>query len=105
LILEYDGRIKYCNGRYTDIIHKYDNRYVMIQPILCKKLEIMNHTYLREDYTDVKRYYFDFSFDICNKIGLYYDYNWTNIGKFEICYYDVRKTNDTNKWLQIKTYL
>jgi len=29
LILEYDGRIKYKNGKYTDRIHKNDKRYTI----------------------------------------------------------------------------
>jgi hypothetical protein len=35
LVLEYDGRIKYKNGKYVNIIHKKDERYNII---LFKKL-------------------------------------------------------------------
>ena len=41
MILEYDGRIKYQHGKYINIIHKNDERYNMIQPIINKKMEIM----------------------------------------------------------------
>jgi hypothetical protein len=40
IILEYDGRIKYRNGEYVDIIHKNDERYNIITPLINKKMEI-----------------------------------------------------------------
>ena len=30
IILEYDGRIKYRKGEYVDIIHKNDERYILL---------------------------------------------------------------------------
>ena len=41
MILEYDGRIKYKNGKYTDKIHKNDARYSIVAAVMHKKLEIM----------------------------------------------------------------
>ena len=41
IILEYDGRIKYKNGKYVNIIDKNDERYNIIKPIIDKKMVIM----------------------------------------------------------------
>tara|TARA_Y100001970_G_C14023844_1_gene744951 strand:+ start:448 stop:714 length:267 start_codon:yes stop_codon:yes gene_type:complete len=41
IILSYDGRIKYENGKYVNIIHKNDERYNIISPIISKKIKIM----------------------------------------------------------------
>jgi hypothetical protein len=96
LILEYDGRIKYRNGQYVNIIHKYDKRFTAITPLIGKKMEIKKTIQL-----DNSGFYFEFGFDLCNAVGLCYDYNFSCVNKFEICYYDFR--NDGI--LQIRTYL
>ena len=43
IILEYDGRIKYRNGQYVNIIHKHDERYNIITLIISKKMYIMKN--------------------------------------------------------------
>jgi hypothetical protein len=118
IILEYYGRIKYKNGKYVNIIHKNDERYNIITPIISKKMEIKQNIELSGS-----DFYFEFSFDICNStmnlsersedkelfsgvqtkenIGLVYDYNFSYSNKFEICYYDTRN----NGLKQIRTYL
>ena len=96
IILEYDGRIKYKNGKYVNIIHKNDERYNIITPIISKKIEIMQNIELCDS-----GFYFEFSFDTCRNVGLVYDYNFSYANKFEICYYDTRN----NGWKQIRTYL
>ena len=96
VILEYDGRIKYKNGKYVNIIHKNDERYNIITPIISKKMKIMQNTELSG-----LGFYFEFSFVMCNNVGLVYDCNFSYPNKFEICYYDTRN----NGWKQIRTYL
>jgi len=96
IILEYDGRIKYKNRKYTNIIHKNDERYNIITPILTKKIGIMQNIELSD-----AGFYFEFSFDTYKYVGLVYDYNFSYSNKFEICYYDTRN----NGWVQIRTYL
>ncbi len=95
IILEYDGRIKYKKGKYINMIHKYDTRYNIIQPIINKKIEIMKTLEFRGS-----SFYFELEFDIDNRIGLCYDYNFSSRDTFEICYYDLR-----NGLKQIRTYL
>lgn len=97
MILDYDGRIKYKNGEYVNIIHKNDTRYNIIQEVIDKKKEILKNITLDVEGSG---FYFEFGFNIDNRIGLCYDYNFSYTDKFEICYYDWR---DDIK--QIRTYL
>uniref|UniRef100_A0A6C0IEF4 Uncharacterized protein n=1 Tax=viral metagenome TaxID=1070528 RepID=A0A6C0IEF4_9ZZZZ len=98
IILEYDGRIKYRKGKYVNIIHIFDPRKNIINQIIAKKLEIINSILF--DIFDDSMFYFEFGFDIDNRIGLCFDYNFSYANKFEICYYDTR-----NGIEQIRTYL
>jgi len=43
IILEYDGRIKYKNGKYVNRIHKNDERYNIITPIMSKKIKFIKN--------------------------------------------------------------
>ena len=81
IILKYDGRIKYKNGRYFNInrIDVNDNRYNIIREIILKKTDI-----LAEMTINNNRFYFEFMFDsFGGDAGLYYCFNDT----FEISYF------------------
>lgn len=108
-ILEYDGRIKYKNGNYVNILHKHDSRYDMVQKLVNKKIDILENAEVYHDEITGHNFYFEVHFDLpyfnygCeleNIVGLVYDYNLTYRDIFEICYYDFRCGI-----LQIKTHI
>ena len=95
-ILEFYGKIKYTKGKYIDIIHKYDYRYDIVKSIIEKKIKILKTIELRNN-----SFYFAFSFDSINNVGLCYDYCFSSANEFEICYYDIRN----NDFIQLRTYI
>lgn len=95
IILDYDGRIKYKRGKYVNIIHKHDFRYDIIEPLIDKKMAIMNDTDIAGS-----RFYFEFSLDNQMPMGLCYDYGWSHQGRFEICFYNFKEGIQ-----QIRTYI
>ena len=95
IILEYDGRIKYRNGKYVNTINQNDERYNVIKPIINKKLIILKTADIRNS-----DFYFEFEFDKLKYRGLCYDLGFLYRDKFEICYYDFRKGTK-----QIRTHL
>jgi hypothetical protein len=99
IILDYDGKIKYRRGEYINIIHKHDDRYNVITPIINKKLAIVKNIELDEQDGG---FYFEFMFDSLS-VSLCYDYNFTYRDTFEICYVDLR--NGYNDSCQIRSYL
>lgn len=97
IVLQFYGRIKYRHGNYVNIIHKHDKRYNVLEPIINKKMKIIKNTCITDNKLG---FYFVFSFDIDDDIGLCYDYNFSWHDTFEICYYDSR-----NGLQQIRTVL
>ena len=71
-------------------MHKNDVIYNIIEKIISKKIKIIQNTHLH----DVD-FYFKFGFDICNQVGLCYDYNFSYANTFEICYYDIKNNGCT----------
>ena len=108
IILEYDGRIKYKYKdknhidyhKFVNVIHKNDQRYNVITPIIHKKQQIMKHTTISHNNTS---FYFEFAFDKQPKIMLCYDYCWSDDNDFEICYTDMKGSGHIFGSDQIRT--
>ncbi len=110
IILEYDGRIKYKYKiknsidyhKYVNVIHKHDERYNIITPIIVKKQIIMKDTETRPNKTC---FYFEFAFDKQPNLVLCYDYNYNFNNQFEICYTDMKGSGHIFGSDQIRTYI
>ena len=100
LIFSYDGRIRYKNGRFCNVIVSNDPRYGIIEPVICKKINILSKI---ETYTYSSSFYFEFEFDSLEYIGLCYDFHWSYSDKFEICYYNFR--DPSAEIYQYRTYV
>jgi len=110
IILDYDGQIKYKYKtknsidyhKYVNVIHKHDERYNIITPIIGKKQTIMKDT----DTSPVDTsFYFEFAFDNQPNLMLCYDYNWSYNNQFEICYTDLKDSGHVFGSDQIRTYI
>jgi hypothetical protein len=110
IIFEYDGRIEYRYKKknaidyhkFVNIIHKYDERYNVITPIIHKKQQIMTDTEMSPDPVNT-RFYFEFAFDNQPNLILCYDYNWSYNNHFEICYTDMKGSGHVLGSDQIRT--
>lgn len=106
IILQYDGRIKYKNGKYINVIHPADTRYTIVTPIIEKKLHIFK-TALSMNLSSSNEYYFDFEFEkeketgLCYASGGYSAAAYTERNKIEITYFNFK--NDTVQ--QHRTYV
>lgn len=103
IILEYDGRIKYKQGNYINIIKKNDFRYNILKNIISEKLQIIENTKIHGS-----RFFFDIRFkNIKNEfasIGLCYDYHWSYHNKYEICFYHHEPSCNISIQNYIKVY-
>jgi hypothetical protein len=108
IIFEYDGRIKYKYKnknsidyhKFVNVIHKHDERYNIITPIIVKKQTIMKDTETRPNDTS---FYFEFAFDNQPNLFLCYDYNYNFNNQFEICYTDMKGSGHIFGSDQIRT--
>jgi hypothetical protein len=98
IIIEYDGRIKYRNGKYINVIHPHDTRYDLLTPIIEKKIHILTTvmplgTYVPSHPDD---FFFEFNFNKEPKIGLSYanggysGASYSNPNKLEITYFSLK---------------
>ena len=109
-ILSYDGQIKYKYKiknsidyhKFVNVIHKHDERYNIITPIISKKYTIIKDTETSPVDTS---FYFQFAFDTQPMLCLCYDYNWSNDNEFEICYTDMKGSGHVFGSDQIRTYI
>ena len=110
IIFEYDGRIEYRYKKknaidyhkFVNIIHKYDERYNVITPIINKKQKIMTDTEMSPDPVNTS-FYFEFDFDKQPNLCLCYDYNWSYNNVFEICHTDMKGSGSVIGSDQIRT--
>ncbi len=111
IIFEYDGRIEYRYKKknaidyhkFVNIIHKYDERYNIIIPIIHKKQQIITNTQLWWCNRNLPRFYFEVIFDNNPNFILCYDYNWAEYNQLEICYTDMTDSGHVFGSSQIKT--
>ena len=107
-ILSYDGRIKYKYKiknsidyhKFVNVIHKHDERYNIITPIIGKKQKIMKYTAISHNNTS---FYFEFAFNNQPMLVMCYDYNWSDDNQFEICYTDMKESVGVLGSNQIRT--
>ena len=98
IILEYDGRIKYKYKnknhidyhKFVNVIHKYDNRYSIITPVIDKKKDIILN--LMGVSPVGTGFFFEFAFDNQPNIILCFAYNWSYDNQFEIGYTNLNLT-------------
>lgn len=109
-IFKYYGKIKYRKNHFVNIIHLYDFRYTIIEPVIQYKqkiideMDIIKICLLYKEETVYKKYkknHFYFEIEFVNLPGtcLSYDYYYFNDKNFEICFNDDRINSG---WLEYK---
>jgi len=117
IILDYDGRIKYKYKqkhaidyhKYVNVIHKYDQRYNVINPVIVKKIQIMKDV---DRCPRNKNFMFCFAFDKQPCLCLSYEYqqhteyiedNWSIQSVFNISYVTMKESRAVNSSDVIRT--
>jgi len=85
IILEYDGRIKYRKGIYSNIISKNDERYRYLDIFIRKKIEIFKKIIVEDKIKN--QYLFYVEFESIPNMGLVYDCNYTFENDVHIRFY------------------
>lgn len=96
IILEYHGRIKYKYKiknsidyhKFVNVIHKHDDRYNIITPIIDKKIHIMKETEISSNKLGFE---FMFSFDKHPCMILCYENNMSVPNNFFISYVNIKE--------------
>ena len=107
IILAYDGRIKYKNGKYINVIHPADTRYTNLKPIIEKMLNIFKTGLPSTHDTHTTDLYFELEFEkeketgLCYAGGSYSAAAYTERNKIEITYFNFKN----NKIQQNRTYV
>jgi len=100
-VLQYDGRIKYHNGKYVNIIHKYDKRYNILRKYVDAKINICNHAITDRD----NNFYLEFSFKNNHLKGLCVSNGSFTAGAdstmVETCYFNF----ENNNVIQFRSYI
>ena len=86
IILKFDGKVIYFNGKYFDInkIKESDYRYNLLRPVILKKTKIEKISCKNKNY-----FYFKIEFNGISKTGLAYQFGFKE-NYFEISYFDFR---------------
>ena len=99
ILLQFDGRIKYRNGRYIDIIAYDDERYAMLDKVVKKKLEVYRDS--NKDRPLLFNYFVHYIyFNKFPYIGIKYVYYVNRFGESQINFI-FSKNNETNILMNI----
>jgi hypothetical protein len=92
IILEYDGRIRYRNGKYIEQINKEDKIYECIEEKIQKDIKLVKTIRLRAEISN-----FDYNWAIENNISLnLFDMHFSNV----ICpHVELNKLKDKTRYV------
>jgi hypothetical protein len=92
IILEYDGRIRYRNGKYIEQINKEDKIYECIEEKIQKDIKLVKTIRLRAEISN-----FDYNWAIENNISMnLFDMHFSNV----ICpHVELNKLKDKTRYV------